>query len=104
MKNLMKMAVTFCLCLILWEGYGQSNLPSNDNIIENEFVCFSYDGGIYSIFTPNLMDLHAPAPKHVIKRSSMEDIMFENMSTNGETVYSKIKEEDPETKATLAKK
>lgn len=91
------------LCLILFEGYAQ-NTPSDNNVNESDFVCFSYDGGIHTIFTPNLMDLHNPTPKNTIKRSSMEDIMFENIDTDGEIVDNKIKEEDPETSAILAKK
>ena len=83
MKNLMKVAATICLCLILLDGYGQSNVPSNDNTIENEFVCFSYDGGTaiasLSTINTNILLLQLSTPKHsIIKRSSWEDIMKEN--------------------------
>ena len=94
MKNTMKIATTLCLCLILWEGYGQSNLPSNDDLNGSEFVCFSYDGGIHTIFTPSVMDVRTPNPIHIIKRSSMEDIMFEKIE-NDLTSYIATKKEYP---------
>jgi len=97
MKNTMKIAVTLCLCLILWEGYGQSNLPSNDDMYGNEFVCFSYDGRnanspfVTKTISPLLIDTHYGK---IIKRSSMEDIMLEQME-NDATNYLTTKKEYP---------
>jgi hypothetical protein len=86
MKNAMKMAVTFCLLLILFEGYGQS-VPSANDVIENDFVSFIYDGGnTTASFVPSTTGSLMTAPLLIhpnygktIKRSSMEDIMFENI-------------------------
>jgi hypothetical protein len=80
MKNAMKVMLTLSLCLILWEGYGQTNLPSNDELFNENFVSFVYDGGTSHFVPATSLDLLAPLPSSnhsQIKRSSMEDIWKE---------------------------
>jgi hypothetical protein len=98
MKFALKVAAMISLCLIMFEGDAQS-LPTNDDLFENEFVSFSYDGGMtIAYFTSNNQDLLTPSfPKHtIIKRSSMEDIMKENeendqmMNIVGQTIIHTI--------------
>lgn len=77
MKNVMKMTATICLCLILWEGYGQ-NIPSTTTFPTNDFVCFCYDGNILPLASYDaLVDSMPLSTNTRNNRFSLEDIWKE---------------------------